>query len=134
MRHTTIANLESLYHITNTGGGEEESAPLDDQRAARYRAVAATVKYVAQDRPDIQFCAKEAMRRMAGPSVRDEERLKRIIRYLKGVPRLAPQPRQNDLDPEQPEALNPILPVDMQPPPLLRWAPRHTHRCTRAVC
>ena len=26
MRHTTIANLESLYHITNTGGGEEESA------------------------------------------------------------------------------------------------------------
>ena len=39
MRHTTIANLESLYHITNTGDGEGEGREGSRRRArARERA------------------------------------------------------------------------------------------------
>ena len=35
MRHTTIANLESLYHITNTGDGEGEREGEEEESARK---------------------------------------------------------------------------------------------------
>ena len=59
-------------------------APLE---ATAYRAVAARSNYLGQDRADISFSAKEACRKMSSPSTLDEQRLKRIGRYLISVPR-----------------------------------------------
>ena len=67
---------------------EDEPAALDKQQAAKYRRGAAVLNYLALDRPDIAFSAKEVSRRMACPDSWDERRLKRILRYLKGVPRV----------------------------------------------
>ena len=67
---------------------QEDSPLLDAERHARYRSLAARCTYLSIDRPDLQFTAKELMRRMAHPTESDEIRLKRMGRYLRGCPRL----------------------------------------------
>ena len=44
--------------------------------------------YLAEDRPEIKFSAKEAARHMAEPSVLGMDAVKRIVRFLIGAPRL----------------------------------------------
>ena len=52
-----------------------------------FRGLAARLNYLVQDRPDLQYSAKEISRRMARPSQRDWALLKRAGRYLVGAPR-----------------------------------------------
>ena len=44
--------------------------------------------FLALDRPDVQFAAKEAARGMAAPTARHQQILKRCARYLAGAPAL----------------------------------------------
>ena len=60
---------------------------LPKAEATRYRALAARINYLAQDRPDLLYSAKEISRRMATPCVGDMRLLKRLGRYLIGAPR-----------------------------------------------
>ena len=47
--------------------------------------LAARLNYMAQDNPLLQYPAKEVCRSMAGPSVADFGKVKRLVRFLKGV-------------------------------------------------
>ena len=60
---------------------------LDANDAKLFRGIAARLNYLAQDRPDLQFAAKEVSRRMARPTDGDWLLLKRVGRYLLGAPR-----------------------------------------------
>ena len=53
-----------------------------------YRALAARANYLAQDRADIQFAAKEICRGMAQPNRGHLKRLRRLARYLITAPRV----------------------------------------------
>ena len=64
-----------------------ESPLLEDERLKRYQSVAARLNYLALDRPDVQFASKELMRKMSAPTEDDEQKLKRVGRYLVGRPR-----------------------------------------------
>ena len=61
---------------------------LDEQKHAVYRAIVARANYLAPDRPDIAFAAKDLARSMSSPCRGDWDRLKRLARYLKGKPRV----------------------------------------------
>ena len=67
--------------------GENDSDLLAPEDATAYRAGAARCNFLALDRPDIQFAAKEVSRSMAAPTVGDVPKLKRLARYLKQFPR-----------------------------------------------
>ena len=54
----------------------------------RFRALAARADYLAADRPDCQFAAKEICRDMAAPTELSNTALKRLVRYLRLRPRL----------------------------------------------
>ena len=43
------------------------------------------MNYMAQDNPMIQFSAKEVCRNMASPEVKDFVKIKRVVRFLKGL-------------------------------------------------
>ena len=62
----------------------EEMSPAE---ATKYRRAAARITYMAQDRPDLAFAAKELAMNMASPKCGDKVEVKRIIRYLRGRPR-----------------------------------------------
>ena len=62
--------------------------PLVGQDITLFRGLAARCNYLALDRPDIQFAAKEACREMSKPMVRSLAKLKRIGQFLCGRPRL----------------------------------------------
>ena len=68
----------------------------------KYRAMAARVNYLSQDRPDIQYAVKEVCRRMSQPDEEDWARIKRLARYLKEYPRMVqkfePQDMPKDLE------------------------------------
>ena len=77
-----------------TPGTKEASAQIlaDKELEAKlhtpYRASAARANYLAADRPDGQFAAKEVCRWMAKPTECSWAALKRLARFFTGLPRL----------------------------------------------
>ena len=69
-------------------GAEEGDQELDPQEAKKYRSLAATVNFLALDRPDLQFTAGVLGRTMAKPTTRSWANLKKTGRYLLEHPRL----------------------------------------------
>lgn len=65
--------------------GEQE---MSREEASKYRAAAARLNFLAQDRSDLRYCAKECSRRMAVPVNHVWLALKKAARYLKGNPRM----------------------------------------------
>jgi len=77
-----------------TPGVKESSAQvaadeeLQKDLHTAFRASAARANYLAADRPDAQFAAKEVCRWMSSPTASAWAALKRLVRYLVGLPRL----------------------------------------------
>ena len=61
---------------------------LNDVQSTTCRALAARTNYLAQDRPDVAFAAKELCRSFARPTSQDERALKHLVRYLVHAPRV----------------------------------------------
>ena len=80
---------------------EENETPLQGAAASEYRALAARANYLAQDRADIQFAAKECCRGMAAPNRGHLKAIRRLARYMISVPRVVwvfrPQARPESL-------------------------------------
>lgn len=66
----------------------DASSTLTPESATSYRALGARCNYLAQDDPDIAFASKELCRDFAAHTLQSLVKLKRVIRYLKGCPRL----------------------------------------------
>ena len=62
--------------------------PLERQKATPYRAVVARANYLAADRPELQYSAKEVCRWMASPTETSLNALKRLGRFVAGHRRL----------------------------------------------
>ena len=67
---------------------EENAVLLQGPAASEYRALAARANYLAQDRADIQFAAKECCRGMAAPNRGHLKAIRRLARYLIAAPRV----------------------------------------------
>ena len=61
---------------------------LDEKRRVEFRSNCMRCFYLALDRPDIQFTAKEISPAMASPTVHADETLNALSRYLAGHPRV----------------------------------------------
>ncbi len=70
-------------------GAQDEAKYLSSADATLYRRAAARIHYVALDRPDLSFASRIASILMSCPKEGDDQLIKRIIRYLKGKPRVA---------------------------------------------
>ena len=68
-----------------------EGVELDDKEARRLRALAARLKYLAGDRPDLLFACECICKNTARPRSEDWLALKRVGRYLKGATRMVQQ-------------------------------------------
>ena len=66
----------------------DEDSPLDAQQHTTFRVLAARANYLAADRPDIQYAAKEICRWMSSPTELAMTALRRLCRHLVGKPRL----------------------------------------------
>ena len=62
---------------------------LNPEEATGYRAISARGNYLAQDKADMSYAAKELCREFSLPTKKSFERLKRMGRYLGGHKRLA---------------------------------------------
>jgi hypothetical protein len=68
---------------------EEQEKKLETkEERAKFRGGAARLNYLGQDRPDVQFAAKEVCQGMAVPTVGGIGKVKRAVRYLVGARRL----------------------------------------------
>ena len=86
--------LENCQSVSTPGSDsdknvKEQEELLEPSRATAFRAVAARLNYLCQDRPDIRFATMHACRAMASPKKSDLACLKRIGRFLKHRPRAA---------------------------------------------
>jgi hypothetical protein len=67
---------------------ENSAFELEPADATMYRALAARCNYLSQDRPDLAFSSKELCREFSIPNKSSFQKLKRLARYLAGLPRL----------------------------------------------
>ena len=74
--------------IKDTKKVDGEGEILGDSERTLYRSIAARINYLAIDRADLQYAAKEVCRVMGSPTQGDWIKLKRIGRFLKMRPRL----------------------------------------------
>ena len=65
----------------------DDEIKLNRECATQYKSLVARANYLAQDRPDIMFAAKEICRHMAKPTTGAWKSLKRLGRHLITVPR-----------------------------------------------
>ena len=73
---------------TNYEKLENAADVLDDETSTMFRALAARYLYLAMDRPECAFSAKELCRLFSAPTRKGVEALKRAVRFLVGMPRL----------------------------------------------
>ena len=66
----------------------EKDKPLPAHLTTAFRGSAARANYLSADRVDCQFAAKEICRWMSAPSEQSWAALKRLCRYLVGLPRM----------------------------------------------
>jgi hypothetical protein len=66
----------------------DEDDPLTGDEVGLFRSYAARANYLAMDRPDLAYPAKELCRRMKEPTKNDLVALRRIAQYLADSPRL----------------------------------------------
>ena len=67
-------------------GDRSDRPEVSAELAKKHRAAVARVLYLAQDRLDLGVAAVELAKTMAVPREGDNERLKRVARYLHGHP------------------------------------------------
>ena len=86
-------SLEGANPVATPGLRVNASQALNDpalgeDKHTRFRAVTARCNYLAADRPDCQFAAKEVCRFMSAPTEASYDAVKRLGRYLAGRRRL----------------------------------------------
>ena len=84
----TGANAVCSPGVRATAAQITDDKPLSAQHMTAFRAAAARANYLAADRLDCQFAAKEVCRWMSTPTLLAWEALRRLCRYLAGLPRL----------------------------------------------
>jgi hypothetical protein len=85
----------------STAGSKEELSDegleeLDERGKTAFRSGVARANYLAMDRPDMAFAAKELCRRMAAPRQCDMHALTRLARYARSEPRTVSEYRWQD--------------------------------------
>ena len=95
-RFVVDLGLEGCKHVSTPGVKQthenlQKDQQLPEYKQTAYRAVAARGNYIAADRPELQFPAKEICRWMASPSDSGTQALKRMGRFLEHHKRLVYQ-------------------------------------------
>ena len=87
-----LSTLAAVRTVLSREEEEEEESSADrvlsEEECSLFRAAAARSNYLALDRIDIVFAAKELCRRMAVPRQIDLVALRRLASYLVGTPRV----------------------------------------------
>lgn len=86
MDGTTKARTKNGYKDDLAKWGQDiEVHMLQLEEVKAYRMLAARLNCIAQDDPSIQYAAKEVCRKMAQPHVGDFQRIKKLVRFMKGI-------------------------------------------------
>ena len=88
----------SLHRAVGTDGRRIEDASgqsqdldseeLNAEEHSQYRSITMKADYLAMDRPDIQWATRECAKMISSPTQGSMVKLKRLIKYLIGVPRM----------------------------------------------
>ncbi len=84
----TGANTVATPGLRVSKEDAQNDKPLEPHLHTAFRGAAARANYLAADRIDCQFAAKEVCRWMASPTESAWTALKRLCRYLVGLPRM----------------------------------------------
>ena len=80
-------DTQEFFNESENSERQINNEPITDKkRIKEYRGMAATANYLAADRVDLPFAAKELCRDMSSPSESSFQKLKHLARYLVLVP------------------------------------------------
>ena len=92
------SNTAATPGVRSSFAETEDDKPLTEKLHTAFRASAARANYLAADRIDVQFAAKEVCRWMAKPTEHSWQAMKRMCRYLVGLPRLVYKYRWQEVE------------------------------------
>ena len=85
MDDTTKVLNKNGYDEDGRSKQDDENDDLTATECKAFRMLAARLNYMAQDHVWLQFSAKEICRSMANPKANDFVKIKRVVRFLKGI-------------------------------------------------
>ena len=88
---TTPGTAPAKSGVEEEEGEAVDDRPLRGDEVGLFRSYAARANYLAMDRPELAYLAKELCRRMKEPVKGDLRALRRIAQYLADSPRLVYQ-------------------------------------------
>ena len=98
--------LDNIFHkmklnkcnpATTTGKANvEDEQLLDQQEHQQLRRLVGKLQWLAYTRPDISYATKELARALQQPIIKDQKKLRHLVRYLAGTKRLQIQHRTNN--------------------------------------
>ena len=111
---------------------EESTDPeLGHEETTMFRAVAAKLNYLSQDRPDVTFATMKLCSEMSRPDAQDWKNMKRLGRFLVGRARVGCLFEWQ----AHPSALHALADADWTGDRQSRKSvSRHQHRRSRTVC
>ena len=80
--------IEGSKAVVTLGTEVGDDEAKDGFEKSAYRSISGRANYLSQDRMDIQFAVKEICRKISDPCREDWPPIKRLARYLQGVPRI----------------------------------------------
>ena len=87
--NSSFGSMVSLDYVTPDTDNEDSTDPeLGHEETTMFRAVAARLNYLSQDRPDITFATMKLCSKMSRPDAQDLKNMKRLGRFLVGRPRV----------------------------------------------
>ena len=78
--------------VRSVSGVPNEEPKLGPAEHKQYRTIVGKLMFLANERPDIQYCVKECARGVQSPSVRDNAEGKTHLQIPHGYPRLDVEP------------------------------------------
>ena len=82
--------VDSAHSLSSPGykdKAKEISEKFSPKMHTKYRGGAGMAQYMSDRRGDVSFSVKEVLRRASSPTMEDDVKLKRIGKYVKGMPR-----------------------------------------------
>ena len=84
-----VADFPPTGGVVKTAGVkglvQDSEVLLEGGEVRKFRGGAARANYLAQDRPELAYAAKELCRRMHAPCVADLRALERLVKYVAPV-------------------------------------------------
>ena len=93
LKEADMLNCNAAPATGTKAASSEMEQPLTKEQHSAYRRAVGKLQWMTSTRPDISYATKELARSLTAPTTADQQKLKHLLRYIKGTQHYKPYVR-----------------------------------------